>query len=143
MRTQSFKIVPLETSSQHGGIGRYSLLPCTTQRRLTTSLKTKNNQNCQKIELCGSPTTKVLNTKYSSRLVGGAETDSWGTEDVQQDGGWQSGQSHIRLWINQEEQLGSETDHATQGSSAGQIKPQTSGCKNLWGLQQQEKLPVS
>ena len=25
-------------------------------------------------------------------------------------------QFHICMWINQEEQLGSETDHATQGS---------------------------
>ena len=33
----------------------------------------KNNQNCQKIELYGSLTTKVLKKKYSSRLVGGAE----------------------------------------------------------------------
>ena len=34
-------------------------------------------------------------------------------------GGWQSEQSHICVWINREEQMGSETDHATQGSSAG------------------------
>ena len=29
-----------------------------TKRRTTTNLKTINNQNCQKIELYGSPTTK-------------------------------------------------------------------------------------
>ena len=40
-----------------GGIGRYALLPHTTKRR-TTNLKTKNNQNCQKIELYGSPTPR-------------------------------------------------------------------------------------
>ena len=34
-------------------------------------------------------------------------------------GGWQSGKSHICVWINREEQMGSETDHATQGFSAG------------------------
>ena len=39
-------------------------------------------------------------------------------------GGWQSEQSHICVWINREEQLGSETDHATQDSRAGEIKPQ-------------------
>ena len=33
--------------------------PHTTKRR-TTNLKTKNNQNCQKIKLYGSPTTKEL-----------------------------------------------------------------------------------
>ena len=41
---------------------------------------------------------------------------SWWTG---QGGGWQRGQSHICMQINQEEQLGSETDLATQGSSAG------------------------
>ena len=35
----------------------------------------KNNQNCQKIELYGSPTTKELK-KHSSRQVGRAETGS-------------------------------------------------------------------
>ena len=51
--------------------------PCTIKRRTTTNLKTKNNQNCQKIELYGSPTTKELKKKLSSRLVGGAEMGSW------------------------------------------------------------------
>ena len=32
------------TSGQHGGIGRYTLPPCTIKRRTTTNLKTKNNQ---------------------------------------------------------------------------------------------------
>ena len=50
-------------------------LPHTTKRR-TTNLKTKINQNCQKIELYGSPTTKELKKKHSSRPVGGAETGS-------------------------------------------------------------------
>ena len=39
---------------------------------MTTNLETKNNQNCQKIELYGSPTTKELK-KHSFRPVGGAE----------------------------------------------------------------------
>ena len=29
------------TSGQDGGIGRYTLLPCTSKRRTTTNLKTK------------------------------------------------------------------------------------------------------
>ena len=33
------------TSSQDGGLGRYTVPPCKTKRR-TTNLKTKNNQNC-------------------------------------------------------------------------------------------------
>ena len=47
------------------------------------------------------------------------------------------------MWINQEEQLGSETDHATQGSSVGKGSLKTSDCKNLWGLRWPEKLPAS
>ena len=34
-------------------------------------------------------------------------------------GGLQTGQSYIHMRINQEEQLGSKTDRATQGSSVG------------------------
>ena len=45
-------------------------------KRRTTNLKTKNNQNCQKIELYGSLTTKELKNKHSSRLVGGVEMGS-------------------------------------------------------------------
>ena len=44
---------------------------------------------------------------------------------------------------NWEEQLGSETDCATQGSSAGKESLKTSCCNNLWGFQQWEKLPAS
>ena len=50
---------------------------------------------------------------------------SWGREDTWQGGGWRTGQArqwqvvpHSRL-DNQEEQLGSETDCANQGSSVG------------------------
>ena len=49
------------------------MLPCTTNRRTTTNLKTKNNQNCQKIKLYGILTTKELKKKHSSRLVGVTE----------------------------------------------------------------------
>ena len=69
-------------SGQDGGIGRYTVSPRTTKRRTTTNLKTKNNQNCQKIELYGSQTTKELKKKHSPRLVGGAEMGSQGRKDV-------------------------------------------------------------
>ena len=113
--------------SQDGGIGRYASLPHTTKRRTTTNLKTKNNQNCQKIELSGSPTTEELKKKHSTRLVEGSEMSSQGGEDTQQVGSWWTKWSYICVWINQEEQLGSETDHTTQGSSMGQ-----ESLKNLW-----------
>ena len=46
------------------------------QKKDNDNLKTKNNQNCQKVELYGSPTTKELKKKHSSRLVDGVETGS-------------------------------------------------------------------
>ena len=64
------------TSGQDGGIGRYTLPPHTTKRRTTPNLKTKKEQNCQKIKLYGNSTTKELKKKHSSRLVGGAEMGS-------------------------------------------------------------------
>ena len=53
-----------------GGIGRNVSHPCTTKRRITTNLKTINNQKCHKIKLHGTLTTKELK-KHSPRLVGG------------------------------------------------------------------------
>ena len=50
--------------------------PGTTKRRKTKNLKTKNNQNCQKIKLCRSPTMMELKKKHSSRLVGEAKMGS-------------------------------------------------------------------
>ena len=68
---------------------RYIHVPSrTSKRRTTTNLKTKNNQNCQKIELYGSTTTKELQKKHLSRPVGGVETGSRGGEDSQQGSGW-------------------------------------------------------
>ena len=66
---------------------------------------------------------------------------SWDGEDAGQGSSWQTKQSHICVRINWEEQLGSETDHTTQGPVWGNKAPKTSGCKNLWELWQLEKLP--
>ena len=46
-----------------------------TKRNITTNLKTINNQNCPKIKLHGTLTTKELK-KHSSRWVGEVETGS-------------------------------------------------------------------
>ena len=100
------------------------MLVVKTKRRTTTNLKTKNNQNCQKIKLYGSLTTKELKKKLS-RLVGGAEgkrvkVAAAGPGHLGRRGsGWQSGWSHICVRMNWEEPLGSETDCTTQGSSVG------------------------
>ena len=63
--------------------------PQTIKRRTTTNLKTKNNQNCQKIKLYGSLTTKELKI-HSHRPVGRVEMGSWGGEDSQQGSGWRN-----------------------------------------------------
>ena len=43
---------------QDGGIGNYTFPSHKTKKKTTTNLKTKINQNCQKIKLYGSLTTK-------------------------------------------------------------------------------------
>ena len=43
------------------------------QKELQLDLKSNNTQNCQKIELYGSPATRDLKKPHSSRRVGGAE----------------------------------------------------------------------
>ena len=111
----------IKISGQDGGIGRLALLPHTIKRRTTKKLKTKNNQNCQEIELYASPTTEELKKKHSSSLVGGVEVGSWGGKVVDRPARHRLvdlvvPHSHR---ISQEEQLGSKTDRATQGSSAG------------------------
>ena len=60
------------TSGQEGGVGRSASLSCITKRRITISLKTKNNQDCLKIELFRNPTRKELKKKHSFRQVGWA-----------------------------------------------------------------------
>ena len=55
------------------------------------------------------------------------EDGQTGGEESQQGSNWrtglggsrQSGQSHICMWINREEPLGTKTDYVTQGSSVG------------------------
>ena len=85
-RIESYCLIGIEcqfSPSQDGSIGRYPLPLRTTKRRKTT----KNNQNCQKIELYGSPTTKeLIMEKHSSRLAGGADMSSLGGEDLRQGG---------------------------------------------------------
>ena len=71
------------------------------------------------MELYGSLTTKELKKKHSSRQVGGVETGSGGREELWQGSDWWTEWSHIRMQINQEEQRGSETNHATTGLQSG------------------------
>ena len=93
--------------------------PYTTKRRTTTNFKTKNNQNCQKIEPYGSPTTKELKKKHSSRPVGGAEMGSRVERTRSKVAAGGPGRSYIHLQKNPKEQLGNDTDRTAQGSSMG------------------------
>ena len=52
-----------ESSGQDGGIGRNPSLPRTTKKRITTNLKSINNQKCQKIKLHGNLATKELKSQ--------------------------------------------------------------------------------
>ena len=60
------------------------------QKKNNNKFKNKNNQNCQKIELYVSPTTKELKRKHSLRLVGGVEMGSQGGEDTRRGGSWRT-----------------------------------------------------
>ena len=52
--------------------------------------KIKKNQNCQKIKLYRSLTTKELKKKHASRLVGGVEMGSHGRENSQLGDDWRT-----------------------------------------------------
>ena len=112
------------------------------KRKITNNLiKKKKKQNCQKIKLHGRLTTKELK-KHSSRLVHGAETGSQGSEDGK------------RRWLvdwdiphSSSDKLGGtpgELDRAPNPwFQRRKLKSTSSGCKNLWVLQWQEKLLVT
>ena len=113
------------TSGQYGDISRYTLPPHTTKRRTTTNLKTKNNQNCQKIELYGSLTTKELKKKHSSRLVRGWR---W-TAGVRRTAG--KARQRLEEWevphLHVDKQGGAtgERDRLSNpGTTCGEIRPQ-------------------
>ena len=137
------------TSGHDGGICRHASPSRTATKRISTNLKTKNNQNCQNIELDGSLTTKDLKKKYSSRWVDGAEIGSWDGQDTvwwqwgSGGGRWQNRQSHFHVWpIKTREDTWGVSDPSPRpdsragSSSDGKIKPhnfwllKTSGC---WG----------
>ena len=107
------------------------------------NLKTKNNQNSQKIELHGSLTPKEIKKKHSCRLVGGAEMGSQGGEDWWQDSRWQT--QGGGGWWNRQARLqiadpegphshidkpggtaGEQSRQQNPGLQHGEIKPQTS-----------------
>ena len=82
------------TSGQDGSVGKHSSPPCTTTAKITTKLQ-NNYQNCQKIKLYGSLTTKELTKSHLSRQAGGAEAQRLSDmETVEIRNGW----SHTHVW---------------------------------------------
>ena len=73
-----YKITIIEISSQDGGIGKHASPLRTTIAKKYNVYKTNITQNCQKIKLYGSPTTKDLKKPHSSRRVGEVETRGGG-----------------------------------------------------------------
>ena len=101
------------------------------QEELQLNLKTSNTQNCQKIQLHGSLTTKDLKKPHSSRWVEGKET--WSQAERLGDMVWHreevavaNEQSYIYVWWLKtgRNTLGTSNpsprpDHTGQGSSTG------------------------
>ena len=91
----------------------------------------------------GSPTTKELKKKHSSRLVGGAEMGSWAERTCSKVVA--GGQGWTRLQLVSKEATGRPGKHCTtQSSTVGKssLKPLIEDTHG--GLkQQQEKLPAS
>ena len=92
-----------ESSGQDKGVGRNPSFPYTTKRRITTNLKSINNQKCQKIKLHGTPTTKKLKKK-STRTTRPVRTHGVGgaacSKVVDHEGGAGGGETETQssLW---------------------------------------------
>ena len=72
-----------------------------SQRELQLFLKTNNNQNHQKIELYGNPTTKGLN-HFQPDGRRDSVADGWKVTEMQcgveRKPQWRNGWSHIQVW---------------------------------------------
>ena len=133
-------------------MGTHTVPPHTTKRRTTTNLKTKNNQNWQKIKLYRSLTTKELKKKHSFRVVGGAETGShW--EDTRQGSCWQTWQledqtrqklvvqADPHLHANKSRGTGKRDRPQNPGFQCREIKPQNFWLKKLMRVEAAGETP--
>ena len=99
------------------------------QKKDNKNLKTKNNQNCQKIELYGSLTTKEIKKKHLSRpetFIQRGRDGQLSREDSRQGGGWRTrasktmaggprkaadcGEGQARLWLAGKAATGGPSD---------------------------------
>ena len=98
--------------------------PCTTETRTTTNLNKTPQELTENRTIWKSDNQEVKEETFiqTGRRSRDRQPE---TEYARQGNGWQTRQSHICMQINQEEQLGSDTDHATQVSNMGKIKLKT------------------
>ena len=93
-----FKTFLIETSGQNGGIGRLASPPHRAMRRITTNLKTKNSQNCQKNQtLWKSDNQEFIGTFMQMGRRGGEDVVQCGMKDSCSSGP-QNGWSHVNVW---------------------------------------------
>ena len=122
-----------------------------TQPKEGQRFKNKNKQNWQIIELYGSRTTKEIKKKHSSRPVEGAEIGSQAKRThgkvpaVGPSKAADCGAGWAKLQLASEAAAGGLGDRRRNPQfQCGEIKPQTTDCKHLWGLRRQwEKLLAS
>ena len=95
------------------------------RKELQLNLKTNNTQNCQKIKLYGSLTTKDLKKPHSSRRVGGEKMQRPVERGVACRGGGTTG-SPNSLVVNKnwEEYLGSQKSQPQAGPHSPGIQCQ-------------------
>ena len=118
------KIIPRLPTKMEAKVDTLCLLAQPKERQ--QQFKNKNNENLQKIELYGSPTTKEIKKKHSSRPVGGVEKGSQveRTRSKAMAGGPREvvdcGAGQAKLQLDGEAAGGGPvTDCTTQSSSAG------------------------
>ena len=101
------------SSSQDGGVGRNPSLPHTTGRRITTNLKSINNQKCQKIQTAWNSDNQGIKEKINQNnqtgkvadwadLVGGSAQKNRGKAGCGEGRGWLKVKLNLRadygLW---------------------------------------------
>lgn len=71
----------MRSSGPDGGRGRNTSLPHTSKRRITTTIKTKHNQNCQENQTAWNSNNQGVKETF---IQTGGKGEDGGTEDTQQ-----------------------------------------------------------
>ena len=84
--------------------------PCTTKRRTTTNLKTEKDPELPENRTVRKSDNQGFKEETFIQLGRRSGEGKLGQRGCVQGSGWQTKWSHICMHVNQEEQLGSETD---------------------------------